>query len=284
VGLGAVLSSVGGVALTRPTLRDAVGVATWTVVALALAEVARGRSERFAEMRRAGAEAARARAEQSRRQASEERLRIARELHDVLGHHLSLINMRAGVALHLLDTQPPERAPEQARDAFAAIKQASAEALREVRGVLAALRPADESAPRSPTPGLAELDALVEQARAAGLPVTLRLDGLPAQLPAEVDRAAYRIVQEALTNVRRHAGPSATATVCIGWSPEALAVRVDDDGAGPAATAPAEPGNGIPGMRERAAALGGELSAGGRAGGGFRVDATLPLADHRVVS
>jgi signal transduction histidine kinase len=278
VGLGALVPSVGGIVLTRPTLGGAVGVATWTVVALALAEAARGRSERFAEMRRAGAEAARARAEQSRRQASEERLRIARELHDVLGHHLSLINMRAGVALHLLDTQPPERAPEQARDAFDAIKQASAEALREVRGVLAALRPADESAPRSPTPGLADLDALVEQARAAGLPVTLRLDGLPAVLPAEVDRAAYRIVQEALTNVRRHAGPNATATVCIGWSPQALTVRVDDDGAGPAMVAPAEPGNGIPGMRERAAALGGELSAGGRGEGGFRVRATLPLA------
>ncbi|MGE5828703.1 MAG: sensor histidine kinase, partial [Micromonosporaceae bacterium] len=277
-GLGAVVSSVGGVPLVQPALGDAVGVAAWTVVALALAELARGRSERFAEMSRARAESARARAEQSRRQASEERLRIARELHDVLGHHLSLINMRAGVALHLLDTQPPGRAPEQARDAFAAIKQASAEALREVRGVLAALRPADESAPRSPTPGLADLDTLVEQARAAGLPVTLKLDELPAPLPAEVDRAAYRIVQEALTNVRRHAGPRATATVCIGRTPDALTVRVDDDGAGPAPEVPAEPGNGIPGMRERAAALGGELSAGGRAGGGFRVSATLPLA------
>ena len=263
--------TVGGVALANPSLGEYLVVAAWTAVAVALAEAARVRSEQFAVMARTRAEAARARQEQSRRQASDERLRIARELHDVLGHHLSLINVRAGVALHLLDSRP-----EQAREALGAIKLASAEALREVRGVLAALHPQDESAPRFPAPGLADLDHLSDEAKAAGLKVTLRRDGAAQPVPAEVDRAAYRIVQEALTNVRRHAGPDAVVTIIIGYGRGALAVRVDDTGAGPPLSTSDTPGNGIPGMRERAAALGGTLTAGARPGGGFRVDANLP--------
>jgi signal transduction histidine kinase len=245
-------------------------VAAWTAVAVALAEGARARVEHFTEVARAREEAKRARNEQARRQASEERLRIARELHDVLGHHLSLINVRAGVALHLLDTRP-----EQAREALGAIKQASAEALREVRGVLSALDPADESAPRSPAPGLADLEPLVDSARQAGITVEVSSEGDPVTVPAEVDRAAYRIVQEALTNVRRHAGPGATVAVALAYTRHALTVRVDDTGTGPSTSD--DEGNGIPGMRERATALGGTLSAGPRAGGGFRVEATLPV-------
>ncbi len=254
----------------HPSVGAYVSTAAWLAVAVALAEAARVRGERFAEMTRARSEAARARQEQARRQASDERLRIARELHDVLGHHLSLINVRAGVALHLLDSQP-----EQARDALGAIKEASAEALREVRGVLAALHPLDESAPRSPTPGLSDLDDLASETREAGLAVQVRSEGEPRPLPAEVDRAAYRIVQEALTNVRRHAGSSATVTVVIRYGVQSLSIQVDDTGTGPKQST--SDGNGIAGMRQRAAALGGTLVAQERMGGGFTVRANLPL-------
>jgi signal transduction histidine kinase len=227
------------------------------------------RSLQYAEVPKSCAERARARAEQERRQQSEERLRIARELHDVLGHHLSLINVQAGVGLHLLDSRP-----EQAREALTAIKSASAEALREVRTVLGVLRPEDEQAPRAPAPGL---DGLAELTAEAGLPVTVRRTGQPRPLPAEVDRAAYRIVQEALTNVRRHAGTGVSAEVIVGYEPGAVRVVVTDDGVGPGAPVEAsDEGNGIAGMRARAAALGGTLSAGPAPGGGFRVEATFP--------
>jgi signal transduction histidine kinase len=232
--------------------------------ALLLGEAARVQARYLAELTRTRDEQARVRAEQERRRASEERLQIARELHDVLGHHLSLINVQAGVGLHLMDEQP-----EQARTALRAIKQASAEALREVRSVLGVLRAEDEQAPRAPAPSLANLPALAEDAGARTV-----VEGLPREVPAELDRAAYRIAQEALTNVRRHAGPDATATVTLGYRPDALVVRVVDDGPG---GAPGEDGNGIAGMRARAAALGGTLTAGPGPTGGFQVEATLPF-------
>jgi signal transduction histidine kinase len=256
-----------------PSLGTYPVVAVFSALAVALAEGARIRSEHFREMRRARAVAAQARQEQTLRQASDERLRIAQELHDVLGHHLSLINVRAGVGLHLLDNRP-----EEARRALEAIKVASAEALREVRGVLAALHPPDGAAPRAPAQGLADLDELAAQAVAADLPVTVLRSGTVHAVPAEVDRAAYRIVQEALTNVRRHAGPGASATVRVGYGDGVLTLQITDDGAGPTPSPLDNPGNGIPGMRERAAALGGSLAAGPRAAGGFQVDATLPMS------
>ncbi|GAA2043750.1 sensor histidine kinase [Polymorphospora rubra] len=248
----------------RPEVHEAVVAALWILVVFVLAEAARIRGQHYAEQARAGAE-------QERRQASEERLRIARELHDVLGHHLSLINVQAGVGLHLMDSRP-----EQAREALTAIRTASAEALREVRGVLGVLRPEQEVAPRAPAP---TLDRLAELTADAGIPVRTRVRGVARPLPAEVDRAAYRIVQEALTNVRRHAGPAATAVVTIGYDDDALAVRVDDDGLGGAAPVD-EAGNGIAGMRARAAALGGTLTAEPLAEGGFRVDARLPTGEN----
>jgi signal transduction histidine kinase len=262
----------------------AVGAAAWTVIALAIGEALRAQRERFAEMRRAQIEANRARAEQSRRQASDERLRIARELHDVLGHHLSLINVRAGVALHLLEARPSETSGpafppplDEARDALGAIKLASAEALREVRGVLATLAPETGAAPRSPSPGLAAIEDLAAEARAAGTPVHIARTGPGVPLPGEVERAAYRIVQESLTNVRRHAGPAASVTVTIADSPDGLTVRVEDTGSGPAQSAPATAGNGIAGMAERAAALGGWLRTGRGPGDvGYVVEAFLP--------
>lgn len=208
--------------------------------------------------------------ERKKRQSSEERLRIARELHDVLGHHLSLINVRAGVGLHLMD-----RRPEQARTALDTIKSASAEALREVRSVLDALYPAGEAVPRAPAPGL---DRLTDLTHDAGLDVHSEITGWIRPIPAEIDRAAYRIVQEALTNVRRHAGPGASAVVSIRYQQEMLVIRVEDNGAGAAAlTEPAAFGSGINGMRERATSLRGSLSAGPLPGRGWYVSAEFPL-------
>jgi signal transduction histidine kinase len=250
--------------LAQPGVGRAVLVGTWIVVVLSAAESARVRTAQMAEV-------SRTRTEQRRRQASEERLRIARELHDVLGHHLSLINVQAGVGLHLMDERP-----EQARAALTAIKQASAEALREVRSVLAALRPEDESAPRAPAPGLAHLPDLVADVTAAGLAVETVTEGESRPLPAEVDRAALRVVQEALTNVRRHAGPGAVAVVTIAYGENDLVVRVRDNGRGEL-DGPAD-GAGLTGMSERVAALRGDFSAGPRDEGGFEVYARLPTS------
>jgi signal transduction histidine kinase len=248
-----------------PNALAAVGIAAWLLVLGTVAEIARIRRERSLEI-------ARMHAEEARRRASEERLRIARELHDVLAHNISLINVQAGVALHLIDEQP-----EQARTALAAIKSASKEALGELRSVLSVLRQADEAPPpRSPAPSVERLDGLVSRASAAGLEVRTEISGTPKTLPAGVDLAAFRIVQEALTNVARHAG-HATATIRVGYGEEELTVQVDDNGNGTGQPSTSGGGNGIPGMRERASALGGELEAGPRPGGGFRVLARLPL-------
>jgi signal transduction histidine kinase len=245
------------------------GAAAWLLVILTVAELARARRERLARERRS-------RADTAARVATEERLRIARELHDVLAHHVSLINVQAGTALHLLDERP-----ELARDALTAIKASSKEVLVELRTMLGVLRRVDEDAPRSPIAGLAGLDELAERVRGSGLAVTVRRTGTARTLPAAVDAAAFRITQEALTNVHRHAGP-ATATVLVDYSGAGLVVQVDDDGRGAGSTPTGDDrdgggtGNGIPGMRERAAALGGRLWTGPRPGGGFRVRAELP--------
>jgi signal transduction histidine kinase len=268
--LGRIWPTMFGLQLRVPTISTAILVAAWIVVACVIGEGIRVRSERFAEVARVHAERNRARAEQERRQASEERLRIAQELHDVLGHHLSLINVQAGVGLHLMDDDP-----QQARRALETIKQASAEALGEVRGVLGLMRARDERAPRAPAPSLANLDTLVDDAHTT-------ITGTPRALPPEVDRAAFRIVQESLTNVRRHAGDNAVATVAIAYEPDRLSVTVSDTGAGVPTGADAtggdEAGNGIAGMRTRAEELGGTFAAGPRSGGGFQVTATLPTA------
>ncbi|MDH6541265.1 sensor histidine kinase [Streptomyces sp. SPB4] len=237
------------------------GVTAWFLAMLALFELVRVRREQWSRERSERAAAA-------RRRADEERLRIARELHDVLAHSISVINVQAGVGLALLDTDP-----EQARTALTTIKAASKEALGEVRQVLDTLR-APGAAPRAPAPGLDRLPELLEQAAAAGLTVTAATEGRPRTLPPGADLAAFRILQEALTNVVRHSG-SRTARIRLAWRPDGLELRVDDDG--PATGDPAGgSGNGLAGMRERAAALGGTIEAGPRPDGGFRVIARLP--------
>ena len=255
-----------------PSLVAALGLLAWFIVLATVAEVVRGRRDRRVET-------ARAAEEEARRRAGEERLRIARELHDVLAHDISLINVQAGVALHLIEEQP-----EQARTALTAIKAASKDALGELRSVLEVLRQVDEGPPRTPTAGLDDLDRLVSGATAAGIDVRVVTEGAPRQLPPSVDLAAFRIVQEALTNVTRHAG-QATATISLAYGEHGLTVQVDDDGRGTSSNGPGPSGprsgehgggNGIRGMSERAAALGGTLEAGPKPGGGFRVTASLP--------
>jgi signal transduction histidine kinase len=251
----------------------AVGLAAWLLVLAAAGEGLRLRRVR-------AEETARAREEEAHRRAGEERLRIARELHDVLAHNISLISVQAGVALHLMDEQP-----DQARTALTAIKSASKDALGELRSVLDVLRAGevDEGAPRAPTTGIDDLDRLVSGATAAGIDVRVVASGTPRPLPPSVDLAAFRIVQEALTNVARHAG-RATAIVSITYGDRGLTVQVEDDGhgrpapeggRGVAGNGPGG-GNGIRGMQERARALGGQLEAGPKPDGGFRVTASLP--------
>jgi signal transduction histidine kinase len=249
---------------SNPSLNDALLLAGWVLAVAIAAEAYRFRGERAAATR------ASRQTEQRRRQ-SEERLRVARDLHDVIGHNISLINVQASMGLDLMDSQP-----EQARAALTAIKSASKEALAELRTMLTALRHED-GAPRSPTPGLGHLPELIELTRAAGLSVQVEVTGQPPHLPAAVQLAAYRIIQESLTNATRHAG-RAHVTVRVTCDGTDMHVEVDDDGTAPCGGAAATgTGSGITGMAERAAALGGDLSAGFRQEGGFRVSARLPV-------
>jgi signal transduction histidine kinase len=218
-------------------------------------------------------EAERTKDEAARRRAMEERLRIARELHDSLTHSISVIQVQAGVAVHLARKRGEDVPP-----ALLAIQEAGADAGRELRETLGVLR-SEEDGDGS---GLSQLDSLVARARAAGLPVTVTVTGAQRPLPPEADQAAYRIVQEALTNVSRHAG-AASASVHLHYAPGTLSIQVDDDGKGQVTstgtgngTRASGPGLGLVGMRERVSALGGQLQAGPRDAGGFRVRAELP--------
>jgi signal transduction histidine kinase len=220
-------------------------------------------------------EAERTKDEAARRRAVEERLRIARELHDSLTHSISVIQVQAGVAVHLARKRGEDVPP-----ALLAIQEAGADAVRELRATLGVLR-SEEDGDGS---GLSQLDSLVARAQAAGLPVTVTVTGAQRPLAREVDQAAYRIVQEALTNVGRHAGlagggDQVSASVHLHYTPEALSIQVDDDGQGtvaPAGTRSSGPALGLVGMRERVSALGGRLQAGPQDGGGFLVRAELP--------
>jgi signal transduction histidine kinase len=243
-------------------------VAGWVVSAGVMAVALRMWRLRVREAERRAEEAERTREEVARRRAMEERLRIARELHDSLTHSISVISVQSGVAAHLARKRGEEVPP-----ALLAIAEASSDAARELRTTLGALR-SEDSGDGS---GLGQLGILVSRARAAGLPVTVTVLGTERTLPPEVDQAAYRIVQESLTNVARHAGP-ACASVQLHYTPDVLAVQVDDDGIGPGAgPQPGSHGLGLLGMRERVTALGGRLHAGPRDEGGFQVRAVLPV-------
>ncbi len=278
----------------HPSAMFAVVLAAGLVFLLSAAELIRARSQRTAALQRS-------REEELRRRASEERMRMARDLHDLVAHNISVINVQANTALHLMDRQP-----ERARSALTTINDVSKQALVELRSVLGVLRDVDETAPRAPSPGLARLGDLVDSAAAAGLTVVVEEAGVAGLTevagvagptgvaggegrrvpwPADVDLAAYRIVQEALTNSARHSG-AAKASVRVSYDGDALTVEVSDDGTGqasgrafgrPAARA-SGPGHGIAGMTERARALGGTLRAGPAPEGGFTVRAWLPAS------
>jgi signal transduction histidine kinase len=241
-----------------------VGVGAVLLATVAAGEAARARRERSEAAERRAAEAEASREETALRREEQERLRIARELHDVMAHQISLISVQAGAALHRRD-------PDAAFTALEHIRVASREALREFRSVLKVLRSADEAEPGGAS--LARLPELLDQVRAAGMEV--RLTGEPpADLPPGVGLAAYRIVQESLSNVLRHAG-AAVVRVDIRCTAANLTLRVDDDGAG-SPTVRGEPGAGLRGMAERAEAVGGRVTVGRGPDGGFRVLAELP--------
>ena len=251
--------------------------AGWLISAGVMAVTFRMWQVHVREVEQRAQEAERTRDETARRRAVEERLRIARELHDSLTHSISVIQVQAGVAVHLARKRGEDVSP-----ALLAIEEAGADAARELRSTLGVLRAADDC----DGSGLAHLDSLVARTRAAGQPVTVTMTGMVRPLPPDVDQAAYRIVQESLTNVSRHAS-RASACVRLAYGAGTLTVQVDDDGDGrpahpePADRAPANPvqgpGLGLIGMRERVSALGGRLHAGPQAGGGFLVRAELPV-------
>jgi signal transduction histidine kinase len=205
-----------------------------------------------------------------------ERARIARELHDVIAHNVSVMVVQADGASYALDADPG-----RAREALAAISATGRQALAEMRRLLGVLRREEEggTSERAPQPGIGELGELLDKARGAGLPVSFTVEGEPQPLPGGIALAAYRIVQESLTNTRKHAGPVASASVTLRYSDAALVLAISDDGRGDlgGAAMPGATGHGLTGMRERVAMYGGSVAAGPRPAGGFEVVATLPL-------
>ncbi|MEU8263767.1 histidine kinase [Micromonospora sp. NPDC048999] len=263
-----------------------------SVMAAALGESVRSRRVIAAEAQERARQAERSREEEARSRVDAERLRIAREVHDTVAHAVAIINVQAGVTAYLLDKRP-----EGARDALVIIEQTSAQALHEMRAILGVLRSADNG--RVPHPGLGQIDELTAVAREAGLDVKVEVSSPATPLPSAVDNTAYRILQESITNVIRHVGPT-RVTVGLDYGTDALEVRVANedgrDASGGVAADPgapgghggvtggsAEPGRGIVGMRERCGLLGGELTAGPRSCGGFEVRARLPLVPAQAV-
>ncbi|MFJ9118741.1 sensor histidine kinase [Streptomyces sp. NPDC102394] len=245
----------------------------FVIAATALGRAVRGRREHLAEARARAERAERTREEEARRRVTEERVRIARDLHDVVAHHITLVNAQAGVAHHLMRTDP-----DRAYEALAHIKDNSRAALDELRATVGLLRqPDDAPGSRAPIPRLADLDTLVAGIRAGGLPVSVTRTGSACPPAPATELTAYRIVQEALTNTHKHA--SATrAEVVLDYGPLALRITVTDDGRPGPPKVGTGGGHGLVGMRERATAIGGSVTAGPRPEGGFRVVAELPLS------
>ncbi|MDP9869242.1 sensor histidine kinase [Streptosporangium brasiliense] len=259
-----------------------------SVMSAALGESVRSRQVIAAEAQQRAELAERTREEEARARVDAERLRIAREVHDTVAHAIAIINVQSGVTAHVLDKRP-----EVAREALRVIEQTSSRALREMRAILGVLRDDDGDDGRVPYPGLGQIDELAAKAREAGLDIKLEEASPAAPLPSAVGSAAYRILQESITNVIRHAGPT-RVTVALKAGIDALEIRVTDEGrraapghdsADPRLPArhpsgtgsSAASGRGIVGMRERCRLLGGDLDAGPLAGGGFEVKARLPL-------
>jgi signal transduction histidine kinase len=273
----AVLGAVAAIGATGPAdVPTITGATALAIAAFAIGEASRSRRAYIAEVEERARRAEQSREEEARRRVGEERVRIARDLHDLVGHHIALISVQAGVAGHVFDEQP-----DKAKQAIAQVRTACRAALEELATTISLLRAPDEArAPTEPTVGLAQLPALTASFTAAGLRVDQVVEGVARPIPPAVDLTAYRVIQESLTNVHKHAGPAA-ATVRVSYGPAVLSILVEDDGIGPAGGDPGGPGapgegHGILGMRERAVALGGALRVGARPGGGFQVRVTLP--------
>ncbi|MFJ3620440.1 sensor histidine kinase [Streptomyces iakyrus] len=275
VGVAAAVAITGVYAATQA--ESPVGAAgllrfDFVLAATALGRAVRSRRENLAAARARAERAERMQEEEARRRVTEERVRIARDLHDVVAHHMTLVNAQAGVAHHLLRANP-----DQAYEALAYIKENSRAALDELRATVGLLRqPDDAPGSRAPIPRLTDLDTLVGGFRASGLPVRMTHTGTPSPLAPATELTAYRIIQEALTNSHKHAAGTGTALV-LDYGPYALRVTVTDDGSPGAPKGPGT-GHGLIGMRERATAIGGTVTAGPRPEGGFQVVAELPLS------
>lgn len=274
IGIPAGVVMAGTHAILHPSAdfgQDNLTLVAFGGLAVAAGAAARNRRAYTAEVEERARHAEQDREQEARRRVGEERLRIARDLHDVVGHQLALINVQAGVASHVLEEQPV-----RAKEALDHIMDASRAGLDELRETIALLRePEDAAAPVEPNAGLSGLDGLIATFRRSGLRITQNVEGRIRPVPSATDLTAYRVIQEALTNVRKHAG-SASTSVRLGYDATTLRVLVEDDGLANPATGNGS-GHGISGMRERVAALGGRLEAGPRAAGGFRVHALLPL-------
>jgi signal transduction histidine kinase len=246
------------------------------LLAWVLGDSMRYRRAYYANLEDRAARLERERDAQARVAAVAERARIARELHDVIAHNVSVMVVQADGASYALASDPA-----RAREALTAISATGRQALAEMRRLLGVLRREGDgtNSVRAPQPGIGELGELLDQARGAGLPVSFTVEGDPRPLPGGVALAAYRIVQESLTNTRKHAGPVTSASVLLRYSPDTVVLTISDDGWGDlgGAALPGAPGHGLTGMRERVAIYGGSITAGPRPGGGFEVVATLPL-------
>jgi signal transduction histidine kinase len=266
-----------------------------SVMSAALGESVRSRKIIAAEALERAEQAERSREERARALVDEERLRIAREVHDTVAHAVAIINVQSGVAAHVLDKRP-----ERTRHTLEVIEQTSSRALQEMRTILGVLH--DDGGARTPPAGLGQLDELTEQAREAGLEVDLETTVPPPHIPDAVGRAVYRILQESITNVIRHVGRSRVA-IAVTYGVDTVDVRVTDDGgrvddgrvaseilgaggraAPDGAVVSDDGGRGIAGMRERCRLLGGDLRAGPVAGGGFAVDARIPVMPGRTAA
>ncbi|MFD5340915.1 sensor histidine kinase [Streptomyces hawaiiensis] len=256
--------------------QENLAIFAWTGIGATAGDAVRSRRAFVQAIRERAERAERTREEEARRRVAEERLRIARDLHDVVAHHIALVNVQAGVAAHVMDKRP-----DQAKEALAHVREASRSALNELRATVGLLRQSgDPEAPTEPAPGLDRLDELTGTFRSAGLHIEVARADQGTTLPAAVDLAAYRIIQEALTNVQKHAGPHAKAEVSVVHVGPNIEITVLDDGGGEHETQDSGGGHGLLGMRERVSALRGTLTTGPRYGGGFRVHAILPLKNR----
>ena len=266
--------------ITHPGITGFV-ILLWAALAVTTGSATRSHRAYVAEVEKRARRAEQDREDEANRRVAEERLRIARELHDAVGHHVALINVQAGALACLLE----DKDLAQAGESVAHIQRASEEALEELRLTVGLLREpgaAEPTGPAEPLPGLAQLEELINSFAGAGLQVTRKVTGQARPLPEAVELTAYRVIQESLTNTRKHAGCD-TAVVRLGYAAGALSLAVEDEGQ-PAAwsSRPTPGGHGIVGMQERVAALGGHLSAGPRPDGGYRVSAELPLRAARI--